>query len=192
MNRVYLLILIFHLFVSCSRKHKIIKTEDSKKTGIRSYKFKGTIFDSAYQDIAMYIITPRFTPSTEEIFLAEKILRLEIGNANRPRINQLGKREYIDRNLNKYFRQYVGFINEKGHRCIHINFHWDRFSLLDRLKGDWDDRLEYNSDYSRVLDGGSHYWKINVDLVDKRLFGMEVNGIAWNSYIIRLVASFYC
>ena len=119
----------------------------------------------------------RFTPTEANIVLAETILKKQIKGLNKIRINQFGKRDDIDKHLNKYFRQYIGFINEQGDSIIHINFHWDRFTLTDRIRGYWDDRLDYTSDFSIVFDGGSRYWNINVNLTSKKLFGLSVNGV---------------
>ena len=49
---------------------------------------------------------------------------------------------------------------------------------MDRVKGYWDDRLDYTSDYSIVFDGGSRYWSVNVNLTSKTLYGQSVNGVA--------------
>ena len=66
---------------------------------------------------------------------------------------------------------------KKGDSIIHINFQWDRFTLFDRIKGYWDDRLDYTSDFSIVFDGGSRYWNVNVNLTSKKMFGLSVNGV---------------
>jgi hypothetical protein len=120
----------------------------------------------------------KFTPTKQDIILAEQILKQQIEKANNPKFNQFGRRQYIHRNLNKYFRQYAGFINENGDRVIHINFYWDRFNIFDRLKGDWDGRLDYTSDYAVVMDGGYRYWNVNVNLTTKSLYNLSVNGVA--------------
>jgi hypothetical protein len=159
-----------------------IQTGDANKIGVKSNKFRGTIFTHSYQTDKLFITkvdsANRFTPTKENIKLAESILQEQISEANKRHVNQFGKRQYIDRNLNKYFRQYVGYLNENGDRTIHISFHWDKFTITDRIKGYWDDRLNYTSDYSIVFDGGSRYWSVNVNLTSKTLFGLSVNGVA--------------
>lgn len=160
---------------------KTFSTSDANKIAVKSNRFRGTIFTAAY-NTGQFIITTdsvsRFTPNQEDIFLAETILKDQIKEINKGHPNQLLKREYIEKNLSKYFRQYVGFTNSNGERIVHINMHWDRFSLSDRISGYWDSRLDYTSDYSIVFDGGSRYWSINVNLNSKKLFGLSVNGIA--------------
>jgi hypothetical protein len=168
--------------VSCRTTIEIFQTTDTEKIGVKSNRFRGTIFTTLYQADKLFIATAdsinRFTPTQEDIAFAESILKEQIEKANKSHVNQFGKRQYIDKNLYKYFRQYVGLINEQGERIIHINLHWDRFTIKDRLRGYWDDRLDYTSDFSMVFDGGSRYWSINVNLTTKSLYGLSVNGVA--------------
>ncbi len=90
----------------------------------------------------------------------------------------MGSCPVIHRNLNSYFRQYVGIVNDKGQRVVHINFYWNKYGLLDRLKGFADRRLDHDSDYTVVFDGCSHYWQINVNFEEKKLSNLMINGIA--------------
>lgn len=167
--------------LSCRTTIDTFQTSDKSKIGVKSNKLRGTIFTTSYQAEKLLLTGAdsinSFTPTQKEITFAERILRKQIKEANKSHLNQFGKRQYIDRNLNKYFRQYVGFINNKGERIIHINLHWDRFTLTDRMKGYWDNRLDYLSDYSITLDGGSRYWSVNVNLTKEQLYGLSVNGV---------------
>lgn len=181
MKKSLIIIAALTLLVSC-RTMETFQTSDANKIGIKSNKFRGTLFTNSYQADKLFIDKAdslnRFTPTEKDIAIAESILKEQIREANKNRINQFSKRQHIDKNLNKYFRQYVGFIDKNGDRNIHINFHWDRFTLMDRAKGYWDDRLDYTSDYSIVFDGGSRYWSVNVNLASKKLYGLLVNGVA--------------
>ena len=182
MAKFLILILSLTLLLSCRTSVKIFQTTDINKIGVKSKKIKGTIFKSTYPNDKLFILSvdslTKFTPSKENIELAEIILKEQIQKVNKSRVNQFGKGQYIDKNLKKYFRQYVGFINEKGDSVVHINFYWNKFTITDRIKGYWDDRLEYKSDFSVPLDGGSRYWNVNVNLTDKQLYGLSVNGVA--------------
>lgn len=174
-------IIFLALLLSCNTTIKTFQTSDADKIGVKLNKLEGTIFKSTYPKEKLFILPTdsltKFTPTGEDIKLAETILKEQIQKVNNPRINQFGKSQNIDKNLNKYFRQYVGFINEQGDSVIHINFHWNRFTIFDRIKGYWDDRLEYTSDFSQPLDGGSRYWNINVNLSEGHLYGLSVNGV---------------
>lgn len=181
MTKSLIFIALLTSLLSCRTTIETFQTSDTSKIGVKSNKFRGTIFTTSYQAEKLLLAVTdsinRFTPTQEEITFAERILRTQIKGANKPHLNQFGKRQYIDRNLNKYFRQYVGFINDKGERIIHINLHWDRFTLTDRMKGYWDNRLDYSSDYSITLDGGSRYWSVNVNLAKEQLYGLSINGV---------------
>lgn len=181
MTKLSVLILTLAIVLSCQTPIKTFQTKDTNKVGVKSNKIKGTIFKSTYPAdklfIQSYNTLNRFTPTKAAIELAEAVLKSQIEQLNTPRINQFGRRQYIDKHLKKYFRQYIGFINEQGDSIIHINFHWDRFTLIERLKGYRDDRLEYTSDFSIVFDGGSRYWNVNVNLGSKKLFGLTFNGV---------------
>ena len=182
MKKSLIIITALTLLISCRTTIETFQTSDANKIGVKSKKFRGTLFTNSYQAHKLFIEAVdslnRFTPTEEDIAFAESILTEQIREANKSRINQFSKRQHIDKNLNKYFRQYVGFIDKNGDRNIHINFHWDRFTLLDRIKGYWDDRLDYTSEYSIVFDGGSRYWSANVNLTSKKLYGLSVNGVA--------------
>lgn len=181
MTKISVIILTLSL-LSCNTTIETLQTSDPNKIAVKSNKFRGTIFKNIYPGDKLFVqpsdTINRFTPTKAEIELAESILKTQIESLNRPHINQFEKRQYIDKHLNKYFRQYIGFINKHGDSIIHINFHWDRFTLTDRIKGYWDDKLKYTSDFSIVFDGGSRYWNVNVNLTSKKLFGLSVNGEA--------------
>lgn len=182
MPKSLIIVSVLAILVSCRTYIKTYQINDIDKIGVKSNRLKGTVFKNSYYANNLFINTldslKRFTPTENDIDLAERILKEQIREVNKRHINQIGKHQYIERNLTNYFRQYIGYINEKGDRTIHINFHWDRFTIMDRLKGYWDDRLDYTSDYSMVFDGGSRYWSINVNLSSKTLYGLSVNGIS--------------
>ncbi|HET7115091.1 MAG TPA: hypothetical protein VFI29_01285 [Hanamia sp.] len=182
MRNSRIIIFVLAILTSCKTSIATFQTSDTDKIGVTSNHFRGTIFKSSYPEENLFIQAGdklnRFTPTKENIALAESILKSQIRKANKAHFNQPGKHKYLEKNLNKYFRQYIGFINEHGDSIIHINFQWDRFTMTDRLKGYWDNRLKYNSDFSQVFDGGSHYWNVNVNLNKKRLYQLSVNGEA--------------
>ena len=77
----------------------------------------------------------RFTPSIEDIELVEKLLNEQLKNINNG-VNQgknLGPK--IHKKLRKYQRQYIGFISEQGERYIYLSCNWQRYNLLDRIRG---------------------------------------------------------
>lgn len=163
--------------ISCQTEVKLFQV-DKTKIGVTFNGTRGTIFTKNYQKPLFFDSSARWTPNKNEIELAEGILRQEIKETNKGRINQMDNCPVIHRHLNDYFRQYVGIINDKGQRLIHINMYWDKFGLLDRIKGYSDNRLDFKSDYTTVFDGCSYYWQINVNLEEKKLTDIWINGVA--------------
>jgi hypothetical protein len=182
-NTVISIVIIgtFHLVTSCKIEANLFPVDNSK-IGVQFNKTRGTIFKNNYPfrnfNVSDIDSTFRWTPDKKDIELAEKILRQNISEMNKNSPNQFGSCPIIHRNLNKYFRQYVGIENIKGQKVIHINFYWDRYSSLDRVKGYSDSRLSFKSDYAIVFDGCSYYWQINVNLDEKSLSDFRVNGVA--------------
>lgn len=98
---------------------------------------------------------------------------------NKERSNQPSGSPVLHKNLPKYFRQYVGFTDRAGNKIIHINFYWNRHNIIDRLSNYIylnDSRINYETDYSIVLDGGSYYWQINANITKRELTDLSVNG----------------
>ena len=108
----------------------------------------------------------RYTPTIADIQNVERILKDSI---NYIRANQVicYKCPVIHKNLRKYKRQYVGYLNQKDEVIIWINF----------LK-DHEESSELAEEVVFMLDGGSYYWSIYINLNKKELFNMKVNGIS--------------
>ncbi len=180
-NTVIIIIGLSCILTSCKIEASLF-TADNSKIAVKINKVRGTVFNNNYRFRNFYVndvdSTTRWIPDKKDIELAEKILKQQIKKINKNRLNQVGNCPVIHRNLNKYFRQYVGIRNNKGQKIIHINFYWDRYSLWDRIKGYSDHRLSFDSDYVMVFDGCSYYWQINVNLDEKTLSNLGVNGMA--------------
>lgn len=107
----------------------------------------------------------RFSPTDEHILLAESIVESRIKETNTLN-NQKNGCPIIHKNLNKYVRQYVGFINDNGDKIIWINFLWQKGMLQEELK----------KDIISISDGCSYYWNIEVNIDSHNLTNMQVNG----------------
>ena len=177
---IFIIIGFSLLLTSCNPSMKLFRVDDSK-IGVKYGKSRGTIFNDKYPFVNFLMLeldsTKRWTPNASDIQLAENILKAEIKKANKNKPNQMDGCPIIHRHLSDYFRQYVGLINDKGHKVIHINMAWDKFTLKDKIVGNSDSRLDFKSDYSITMDGCSYYWDVSVDLDHKKLFGFGVNGV---------------
>jgi hypothetical protein len=108
----------------------------------------------------------RFSPTEEEILLAEQLLKEQLKSLNKDRINQSWDCPTIHKSLNKYARQYVGFLNEKGEKIIWINAVWQT-----KVPDYFNDEIVF------VLDGCSYYWNVEVNLSTKKVSHLMINGI---------------
>jgi hypothetical protein len=91
------------------------------------------------------------------------------------RYNQQDGYPVIHQNLNCYYRQYVGIITPSGEKIIHVNLYWDKYSRRNKVKGMQDNRLDFEDEYAVTQEGGSHYWKVNVNLATSELTDFQVN-----------------
>ena len=146
----------------------------AQSTYTKGLKYKGYIFDKdIFTAISPPKCTERYTPTKEDIRFAEKILTDSIGyiRKNQPKHKKsvMGIKwdSYpIDLGTLPYYRrQYVGFKTEEGDSIIWINFLKDSTPEKD-----------LSEDLVMVLDGGSNYWYIFINITRKELFGMLVNG----------------
>jgi hypothetical protein len=89
----------------------------------------------------------------EELVEVEYLLRKYVGE----------NYKYLD--LDQYYRQYVGFRDEKGDRIAWVNF------FCDEAKEPW-----WRYGLRMVNDGGDCYFKIKINLTDGQVVYMMVNG----------------
>ena len=151
-----------------------------QNTYIKTQKYEGVIFSKDYITWSFPNSDNRFTPTMSEVDYAEMILRKWIKETNNEKLNQVGNCPVIDRKLYKYKRQYFGFINSTGDKVIYINC----FLENNGFWGFWDKNIlkepednKWKTEEKIVLDGCSNYWTIKVDLREKTLFDLKVNGI---------------
>lgn len=134
---------------------------------IEQKKFSGYIFNEKH--IVFMSIEDekeRYTPTNEDIILAEQILKKEISCKSKYLFKQIENDPIINKKLIKYIRQYVGFINKSDDKIIWINFIW---------KGKFT-KEELAKDIIKVNDGGSYYWNVKVNLKTKNLSDLNING----------------
>lgn len=149
-------------------------TFQQKGIPINETDFKGVMFPSNFDILKGFSDSSypgHFTPTKEMIVNMEKQLKLQIKKLTADAPNQgKGLGPVIHRNLDKYFRQYVGLTDEKGTRYILINFIWAK-------SGVWDDK-DALTDWIQVDDGGSSFWNIKYNLSTKTFYDGQVNGVA--------------
>lgn len=158
--------LIFGMSLVCSAQ-----TSDSTYY-IKSKCYEGYIFPKENIIDADWMpfndIRERYTPTNDDIIKAENILKEQLGNINKQALmNQMKGCPIIHKKLNKYKRQYFGYINSNGGKIIWINCVW--YKSEDALK-------LWNKKVITILDGCSYYWNIKINLSQDKLFDLIVNG----------------
>ena len=171
MKKLLSILILLHFTLGSSQEIKLIENPT----------FKGAIFPATY-NIEFSENPPlekRFTPTIAEIEELETQLRKNIKEINKNKPNQ-GK-DYgpvIHRNLNKYVRQYIGFIDEDGQKVIHVNFIWNHYSFWDRIRGFTKPDDRWKTEWQMTFDGGSRYWNIKYLVDEDRFIHFRVNGVA--------------
>lgn len=160
MNKSKSLILSIGCLILCA-SFTVIKSEYIKEKGIEGY-----IFPKEY-----ILIIPsanekeRFTPTKQNIFEVESIIKDQLSTINKSLTNQIKGCPIVNRNLKKYKRQYFGFIDANGDSIVWVNFIWGK-SISDSWK----------QDVVIILDGCSFYWNLKVNLNKKEAFDLQING----------------
>lgn len=179
MKKLIFLSLILAL-LSCSTAIKFESSSNSNIIPIQYKNINGIVLNKDYDLIFLTgneVI--RFDPTKEDLLKAEIILKDNIKERNKSQMmNQGDDCPIIHRNLNKYFRQYFGVINNKGEKIIHINMLWDRSSMRERIWGSAYDRDKYYKEYTIILDGCSYYWYVTINLATEKIESLWVNGLA--------------
>ncbi len=101
------------------------------------------------------------TPTKEDIQKAETILNDSIDHLKGNYSPNIRKK-----NLKRYERQYVGFVNAKKQIIIYINF----LRNIDRKQ-----KSKLGNEILWILDGGDDYWQIFINIDEKKLFGLSIN-----------------
>jgi hypothetical protein len=156
MRRIALLFISIILFLSGFTQEAILM----KGKGYTGYIFRKEHF------VFMTVENQkeRFTPSKEDIAYAEILLEESIHNYLK---SEKIHTSYIKQNtLKEYKRQYVGFINNHGDKIIFIKFF--KGPSLDSLSREIVD----------IFDGGENYWSIEINITQRKLLRITINGEA--------------
>ncbi|MGB3587628.1 MAG: hypothetical protein WBA23_13860 [Tunicatimonas sp.] len=146
---------------------------------VESKGFQGVIFSEDTDCTYCFKSEKRFSPTLHNIQEAEEVLKNNLRQENRERVNQGKNCPVIHKNLNNYRRQYFGYINQEGDSIIYTIFEWDRYSISDRMRGLSKNESEHwKKEMVMVFDGCSYYWVVNINITEQSLFGLRTNGSA--------------
>ncbi len=185
MKIIFSLFLIF-IVLNVSAQ-KIIRSEKvtDHSTHVIGNNFEGVLFTEEFHGSYPHhkgdtLTNKWFTPSLDEIILVETVLQAQLKN-------QTPKAKYNDARivagrLKKYYRQYVGYINRKGEKCIYINGllkeSVKEFYTSRRPYGGGDEVSLLYDDLVDVMDGGNEFWNAVINLETKQIITFYANGVA--------------
>lgn len=163
MKRNVCVAVLVAVLLGCAQTSKIQRYVDGSM---------GHIFPKDYTSalVSFEGVGERYTPTYQDIKKAEEILNEQLEGINVPLAEQ-GMRgcPVIHKNLHRYGRQYVGYIDNEGNRVVWLNF---------IIKKDKESLKNLDKEVVVVLDGCSQYWNVKVNLDKSELFDLRVNGIA--------------
>ncbi|CAM4356552.1 hypothetical protein [Gillisia limnaea] len=176
--RKIIIILILFLLVSCKPTFETVEKPTDYSTVIEKGRVTGVIFSENGICFLCLGDKERFTPTIDDIEKAENILKRNLQTINNQLINQVHNCPIIHKNLNSYRRQYFGYIGSDGSKIIYATFNWDRYTLMDRIKGYHKDESDnWKKEKEMVLDGCSYHWEIKINLDVEELFELDINGL---------------
>jgi len=176
--KYYFINLITTITCSCKSSYYHVAKFNSNAEVVKRGKIESVIFSKDANCFLYDFGELRFTPSVDDINMAEYILQRNIQSANTMH-NQGDGCPLIHKNLKNYRRQYYGYIDSEGNKILYVNFLWAKYSIFDRLKGyHKDDSHAWKSERVIVLDGCSNYWSIEINLSQQKLQHMYINGSA--------------
>ena len=86
----------------------------------------------------------------------------------------------IRQSINKYYRQYIPYVNINGERIIEINAFCEILKLPPNPKSknqEWTE-MDWKKQYVMVDDGGNCYWRIQINIDTKEYYNLMINGVA--------------
>ncbi|WP_442587058.1 hypothetical protein ACSBL2_13510 [Pedobacter sp. AW31-3R] len=146
--------------------YNLREVEGSENLYLQTVNFSGIIFSAnskIYDNKSR-----RFTPTIEEIFKAEKILQECLATGKEDSNGILVDKKMI-KPLPDYYRQYIGFYNDKGEKVIYFNCFIRRPTIDDN---------NWQKEELMVKDGGNNYFSILINLQDEGCSLFMVHGVA--------------
>jgi hypothetical protein len=176
--KFYSVLLLLSFSIGSIHAQKISYTEkrSAVHTYVKSDNYEGIIFSKDFMLPFLSDISDnmRFTPTTEDIEQAEKLLSRDLKSVNALQLNQGGvKGPVIHDSLNRFVRQYFGYHTPEGDKVVYISC-----LLKDNYKSTPVQAARWMDGAVVVLNGGSNYWQIQANLNKTNLFGLDVNNLA--------------
>lgn len=174
-KKIILSFLSLFIFWNCKnpKENKTPKIEEIKTIDSKAVILIDTIHSEWLKKTYGY---EQWTPTNEDLNLMQIILDSAIANNEFDFI-----KKPIKQNIEKHYRQYIPYLNEKGQKIIEINAFCEllkippKEELVDIGVTEWTE-MDWKNHYIQVDDGGFCYWKIVLNLDSKEYEDARVNG----------------
>ncbi|MBO4741366.1 MAG: hypothetical protein J5605_06950 [Bacteroidales bacterium] len=159
-------LMLITLTAQAQQKRPQQQPSEKYATAVTGTNYEGYAFNEEFEtDITVENQAGRFTLSTEDIAILEKLLQKKIAKLNHSHNHQASMDcQLIDEHLEKYKRQYIGFINYDGDKVVWVNFVRD--SRFDKL-------LIY--EIPNIKGGCSNFFSVKVNMDHRIVYDLEVN-----------------
>ncbi|WP_438425531.1 hypothetical protein [Aquimarina macrocephali] len=116
----------------------------------------------------------KWEPKENEIISIQEIIDKAIKNEEFDFL-----KKPIKESLNKYYKQYIPYINKKGEKVIEINAFCEILEIppLPESKSKQWTKMDWKNEYVMVDDGGTCYWQITINIDKKTYENLMVNGV---------------
>lgn len=170
--------ILFIALLGCKSTFRVIESPTDYSKVVARGNLRGTVFLENFNCFYCEQHKTKFSPSIDEISLAENLLKSNIQIVNSDKLNQGNGCPIIHKNLNKYLRQYMGYIDANGEKIIHVNFEWNRYSILQNIRGIYRiDSDSWKREWQISFDGCSFNWELKINLAKEKLFDLSINGL---------------
>ena len=173
-NNIKIISIILICFSSCKNsndKNIVTKQEEvitNKKTTILLNSERNKWLEKSYG-------YEQWNPTEEDLKIIQVVLNDAIKNGEFDFLKKPVK-QYIS----KYYKQYIPYINTSGERIIEINAFCEILKIppIPKSKNQEWTEMNWKKRYVMVDDGGSCYWKIQINIDKKEYYDFMVNGNA--------------
>ncbi len=153
--------LVIFLFLSCFGYKSTTKKNlaDNKYAIISNQEYIHWLFGKAYLIKDLNDI---------ELIRIDSLLQIQIENKSLYLLEVDNLKELKE----KYYRQYLCYENEFGHKIAYVN----SFCSVPEVFSEGEMKeLKWKTEMIDVSDGGNCYWSVKIDLTENRIFDIAVN-----------------
>ena len=158
-SKYLLLLFLSYVFISCENNEK------SKNVALLLNQYKNEAF--------RYPEMKTWRPNQSEVNLSEKLIRKFIQNDKSNDFNN----NLNDSIFNYYYFQLVPYINKDNEKIIYVNALCENFIKSPLPWQTTRDEKDWEKSFYDVLDGGSCFWQLKININTKTTFNYSMNGI---------------